>query len=250
MKKLSALLLALALLFSLAACGGDTEVSTPPKDDPAPGGQQQTVNTPDPGADKPEEKPEAKPEEPAPPAQEEAPVDLSGYLGTKTGKFYSQFTDGRMYMEYEMEMEGQVMTMISATYNDKTYSETKIGGVSAGISIMDGEDMYTIDHTSKMVIKMSIGATAQTIAGTVLEESDVDMGDLETGTREIDGKTYDTESWIIDDAASILCFDGDDLAYMIGAFDGEEMLMKIIEVSDKVDESLFEIPDDYTVLEL
>ena len=110
--------------------------------------------------------------------------------------------------------------------------------------------MYVIDHAGKMVIKMGLQADAQTIAGTVLEESDVNMGDLKTGTREIDGKTYDTEEWIVDGAASIMCFDGDDLAYMIGAFEGEEMVMKIVEATDKVDESLFEIPTDYALMEM
>ena len=90
----------------------------------------------------------------------------------------------------------------------------------------------------------------QTIAGTVLEESDVDMGDYKTGTREVNGKTYDTEEWIIEGASSIMCFDGDDLVYMIGSFEGIEMIMKIIEVSDSVDDSLFEIPADYTVMEM
>ena len=177
-------------------------------------------------------------------------VDLSGYLGTKTGRFYSQFADGRMYMEYEMEMEGQTMTMISATDGDRTYSETRMGGTSMGVSIIIGEDMYTIDHASEMVIKMSLGTDTQTIGGAVLEESDVDMGDYKTGTREIDGKTYDTEEWIVEGASSIMCFDGDDLAYMIGAFEGEEVVMKIIQVSHDVDDSLFEIPDDYTVMEM
>jgi len=178
------------------------------------------------------------------------PMDLSGYLGTKTGKFYSRFADGRMYMEYEMELEGQTMTMISATNGEKNYSETRMGGGAVSASVMDGETMYVIDHASKMVIKMGLQADAQTIAGTVLEESDVDMGDLKTGTREIDGKTYDTEEWIVDGAASIMCFDGDDLAYMIGAFEGEEMVMKIVEATDKVDDRLFEVPADYAMMEM
>ena len=142
------------------------------------------------------------------------------------------------------------MSVISASNGDRTYSETKMGGASLGVNIMVGEDMYTIDHTSKLVIKMSLGASAQNIAGAVLEESDVDMGTFTTGTREIDGKTYDTEEWIVEGAASIFCFDGDDLAYMIGAFEGEEMVMKIVEATDKVDESLFEIPTDYALMEM
>ena len=56
---------------------------------------------------------------------EEIPFGMTGFLGTKTGKFYSRFADGRMYMEYEMEMEGQVMSVISASNGDRTYSETK-----------------------------------------------------------------------------------------------------------------------------
>ena len=149
-----------------------------------------------------------------------------------------------------MEMEGQKLTLITATSGDKSYSETIIGGVSTGVSIMDGETMYVIDHASKMVIKMGLQADAQTIAGTIVEESDVDMGELKEGTRKIDGKTYETEEWIIDGGASIMCFDGDDLVYMIGAFEGEEAVMKIIEASDKVDEKLFEIPDNYQMMEM
>ena len=243
MKKILALLLTLALIVTLAACGGgDDKPSSTPK--PSSSSQQQPQNTPDPAP-----APDESDETPVP-EEDGDPIDLSGFLGTKTGKFYSQFADGRMYMEYELEMEGQVMTMISATDGDRSYSETKMGGVSMGVSVMIGEDMYTIDHASKMVIKMSLQADAQTIAGAVLEESDVDMGDLKTGTREIDGKTYDTEEWIVEGAASIFCFDGDDLAYMIGAFEGEEIVMKIVEATDKVDDSLFEIPEDYTMMEM
>jgi len=248
MKKLLSLLLTLVLIFSLAACGGGGDEKTPSNEDKTPSSsqqQQQNTPAPDPGTNKPDE-----PDETPVPDEDGNPIDLSGYLGTKTGKFYSRFADGRMYMAYEMETEGQTMTMISATSGDKTYSETKMDGVSIGVSIMLGEDMYTIDHASKMVVKMKLQADAQTIAGAVIEESDVDMGDLQTGTREIDGKTYDTEEWIIEGASSIMCFDGDALVYMIGAFEGEEMVMKIIEVSDKVDDSLFDIPDDYTLLEL
>ncbi len=239
MKKLLSILLILMMIFCFAACGGDE----PAVDEGGQDGQQQEQQPAD-GGDEQQGEPDQQEEVPA-----DIPEELEGYLATKTGKFYSQFA-GKMYMEYEMEMEGQTFTMISATSGDKSYSETIIGGVSTGISIMDGETMYVIDHASKMVMKMGLQADAQTIAGTIVEESDVDMGDLKEGTREIDGKTYDTEEWTIDGAASIMCFDGDDLVYMIGAFEGEEMVMKIIEANNKVDDKLFEIPDDYQIFEM
>ena len=233
MKKILVLLLALMMIFCFSACGTDE-----PADDPV---QQQQEQQPD-GQEADEQQQEQQP-----PA--DIPEELEGYLATKTGKFYSQFA-GKMYVEYEMEMEGQKLTMITATSGDKSYSETIIGGVSTGVSIIDGETMYVIDHASKMVIKMGLQADVQTIAGTIVEESDVNMGELKEGTRKIDGKTYETEEWIIDGGASIMCFDGDDLVYMIGAFEGEEAVMKIIEASDKVDEKLFEIPDNYQMMEM
>ena len=232
MKKILVLLLALMMVFSFAACGSDE-----PADDPVQ--QEQQEQQPD------EQEPDEQQQQDEQPP-EDIPEELEGYLATK---IYSQFA-GKMYMEYEMEMEGQKLTMITATSGDKSYSETIIGGVSTGVSIMDGETMYVIDHASKMVIKMGLQADAQTIAGTIVEESDVDMGELKEGTRKIDGKTYETEEWIIDGGASIMCFDGDDLVYMIGAFEGEEAVMKIIEASDKVDEKLFEIPDNYQMMEM
>ena len=83
---------------------------------------------------------------------------------------------------------------------------------------------------------------------TMLAEGDVNPADVKAGSREIDGKTYDTEEWSIDGAKSVLCFDGDTLAYMIGELEGEETVMKILKTDDKVDESLFEIPADYQVM--
>ena len=110
--------------------------------------------------------------------------------------------------------------------------------------------MYTIDHNSKMVVKMPLQADAQTIATNIMEESDVNMDEMKSGKRTIDGKEYDTEEWHMEDGASIMCFDGDQLAYIIGEADGTEAIMKIVKVSKDVDESLFEIPDDYQMMEM
>ena len=181
---------------------------------------------------------------------EENNLDLSGYLGTKTGKFYSRF-NGKMYMEYEMEVEGQKMNMISATNGTRTYSETKMNGVSSGVSIMENGVMYTIDHSSKMIIKMTTNIPdSNTIATSIIEESDVDMNNLKTGTREVEGKNYDTEEMVIEDTSVVMCFDGNDLKYIISSFGGEDYVMKIVKVSDEIDDKLFEIPTGYQVLEM
>ena len=235
MKKFLSLLLILMLILCFAACGSD-EPDTPDTDDPVQQDQQEDpVQQEDPADDQQQE--------------EDLPPELKGWLKIRTGRFYSQFA-GEMYIEYELEYEGQVMKMISATKGDKTYSETSIDGVSAGVSIIDGNDMYTIDHASKMVVKMALQPQGtESVVSEILTEEDLALDELKEGTREVDGKKYDTEEWVIEGAASIMCFDGDDLAYIIGVFDGEETVMKVTETSDKVDDKLFEIPEDYQVME-
>ena len=58
MKKLLSLLLTLALIFSLAACGGGDDDKTPSNDDKTPSSsQQQEQNTPDPVEDEPDDTP-------------------------------------------------------------------------------------------------------------------------------------------------------------------------------------------------
>lgn len=225
-KKLLTILLIMLLSLALVACGGGGGGN-----DENPDGQGDEIIENNGG-------------------DENGDIDVpEGYLATKTGKFYSQFTDGKMYMEYETEMEGMKMTMISATNGDKSYSETIMDGMSVGSSIIIGEEMYTIDHASKMVMKMDLTMTTGEMTAEIIEEEDVSMEDLIEGTRIIDGKTYETEEWVIEGASTIMCFDGNDLAYMIGVVDGMESILKVIEISSDVDDSLFEIPADYTVME-
>ncbi|MBE6007572.1 MAG: hypothetical protein E7235_00030 [Lachnospiraceae bacterium] len=226
MKKFLALTVALILMFSLAACGNETSAT---KENTS----AETI------ADNTEI------------IEEEIEI-AEGWLSTKTGKFYSQFASGKMYMEYETEMEGMTITAISATMGDKVYSESILDGMSTGSTIMEGEDIYIIDHNTKMVIKMSsaLNADAQTIAANIVEENDVDLNELIEGKMEIDGKTYDTEEWMIEGAKSIMCFDGNNLKYMVSEMDGMQYIIKVIEISDNVDESLFDIPSDYQMMEM
>ncbi|MBQ6842841.1 MAG: hypothetical protein IJO80_06420 [Firmicutes bacterium] len=235
MKKLLIVLMMLMLLFSFAACGGEEE-PTPPVNDNPPVGQQEQPG----GEDKQEEK-------------QDQQIDqnlLSTYLNTKTGKFYSQFANGKMYMEYKTSLEGMEMTVISASNGSKTYSETLIGGISSGASIIEGDVMYTLMPEMKMAYKMALGNTPANIATEVISEDDVEMADLKKGTRTVNGKTYDTEEWVVDGVASIMCFDGNELKYIIGEAEGMEVVMEIVTATNKVDDSLFVIPADYTVMDI
>lgn len=239
-----ALLLALCLPLALAGCSkpdnaaapSSTAAEAPPTDTSEPAPATEPPATP------------APTEEPAPTEAPAEPLDLSDYMHTRTGRFYSRYQGGKMYMKYEMDYDGTAYTVVSATSGSKTYTETVTDGVSSR-AIMDGEYLYAIDDANKSVYKMSLKmADPQTMMDTLLEEGDVDIANLQTGTRTIDGKTYDTETWEMEGMSSTLCFDGEELAYIIGQFEDVESVMRVVECSDKVDDSLFELPAGYEVM--
>ncbi len=153
-------------------------------------------------------------------------------------------------MDYELVSDGQTLRMITATKGDKAYVENYTDGQSTGCSVIDGKDMYVIEHSSKFIIKMALEADLLTVASKVVTENDIDMAQLEKGKREIDGVTYDTESWVMEGDKVTMCFDGDALAYIITQPGDSETVIKILDYSTDVDDSLFTIPSGYTVLDM
>ena len=153
-------------------------------------------------------------------------------------------------MDYELVIDGQLTRMVTATKGDKAYMENYLNGEATGCSIIDGKDMYVVEHSSKLIIKMALQNDLMTVASKVITENDVDMTQLEKGSREIDGKKYDTESWVMDGDKVTMCFDGNKLAYIISDPGTGEAVIKILDYSADVDDSLFNIPSGYTVLDM
>ena len=211
--------------------------------------QKTPIQTPEatPKADKPQPSPTEKPAD----EKDNTPqVSVSDFVGTKTGKFYSVFTSGAIKMDYELVIDGQLTRMVTATKGDKAYMENYLNGEATGCSIIDGKDMYVVEHSSKLIIKMALQNDLMTVASKVITENDVDMTQLEKGSREIDGKKYDTESWVMDGDKVTMCFDGNKLAYIISDPGAGEAVIKILDYSADVDDSLFNIPSGYTVLDM
>ena len=218
------------MILAMTACGSSSESSS---DNNSSAAQAEANTTPA------EAEPEELPEEP------EVEEDLPGNIGSMTEAFYSQFTNGNMYMAYEFEEEGTVYKMETATLDGKTWSRSNYGGMESTV-IDDDEYMYVIDDESKMVYKMQ--SYSEDVVN-MLNEEEMAMCQMTTGTRTIDGKEYFTEEWADDEGSTIMCFDGGTLAYEIGIWEGEETLIKILSYSANVDSSLFELPDGYEVMD-
>ena len=125
MKKLIAILLGVIMVFSLAACGGNTE---------KPSGGEEVNNN----------QIEQQQEEQIPEAS------------TKTLAYFQKFLSGGEYtMEMKTTAEGMEMTMKSAYKGDMIYSESEYAGQKS-IMVMKEGYQYIIDHSSKTVMKMQV----------------------------------------------------------------------------------------------
>ena len=188
-------------------------------------------------------------------AEDETEVSDTGisYKDTKTGKYFSQFEGETLYMDMEVRsVETGVMSMIIATDGVNTYLNSTIAGLGSSEMISTKDTLYMLDRQNKIAYQSAVqsDAEATTSSATVIKEDDVDMSDYKVGTYTIDNTTYDTEEWVIEGASCIVCFDGDDVAYMITS-DGEtEVFMKFNGLSTEVDESLFEIPSGFEIVNL
>lgn len=218
MKKLIAILLGVIMVFSLAACGGNTENTT--------GGEE--VNN---QVENQEEQ-----------QQEEIPA-----ASTKTLAYFQKFLSGGEYtMEMKTTAEGMEMTMKSAYKGDMIYSESEYAGQKSIMVMKDGYQ-YIIDHSSKTVMKMQVVDN-----GAVMDMFADEAANYETavasGETEYSGKSYDYEEFTVEGEMVQYLFDGNDLKIMKANVMGTESVVEIISLEKGADAKLFEIPEDYQMI--
>ena len=218
MKKLIAILLGVIMVFSLAACGGNTENTA--------GGEE--VNN---QVENQEEQ-----------QQEEIPA-----ASTKTLAYFQKFLSGGEYtMEMKTTAEGMEMTMKSAYKGDMIYSESEYAGQKSIMVMKDGYQ-YIIDHSSKTVMKMQVVDN-----GAVMDMFADEAANYETavasGETEYSGKSYDYEEFTVEGETVQYLFDGNDLKIMKANVMGTESVVEIISLEKGADAKLFEIPEDYQMI--
>ena len=221
MKKLIAILLGVIMVFSLAACGGNTE-------NPA-GGEEVNNN-------QVEEKNNA-----------EIPDDELPEASTKTLAYFQKFLSGGEYtMEMKTTAEGMTVAMKSAFKGDMMYSESDMDGIKSVMVMKDGYQ-YIIDEASKSVIKTQVVDNAA-----VMDMFSDEAANYETpvnsGTTEYNGKSYDYEEFTVEGETVQYLFDGADLKIIKANVMGTESIVEIISLEKGADSNLFEIPEDYQMI--
>lgn len=155
----------------------------------------------------------------------------------------------RTYLDFEgEEVEANVSMFIS---KGRMAFQTIMENVNT-ITVMQDEKAYFIDHETQTVMIMPFSQNDIVEDGPQVHNIETEtMEYVGSGTGEFLGETMNYEEYTSSGQDRILYyFDGDELIGMEMFFENGSVVMIIEEFTDQVDESMFEIPEDYQVMEI
>ena len=172
---------------------------------------------------------------------------------SKTYNALSKAFSGDNYI-VSLDEEG-VSTVIIAVKGENMYMNVKETDSNISIVYKDGST-YIISHDDEMYM-VSEGKDEEMDENmSILSKEDlaeIENAEYKTGKEEINGTEYYYEEYKIDGEADTerYYFDGDNLVYIKTIDeDGEEEILKVLELSSEVDDSIFEIPSNYEKLDV
>ena len=217
MKKIPALIIASLTVFSLSACGligqsansvkSETEVSRPVVEDDR---------------------------------------TLEEIAGPKTLKFFEEYSEEDGYtMTCTVNVSGSELSLLSVIKGDKSYVNVDREDGAYAV-LVNGEDVYMLMHSSKLAYKMDADSVKY---GSYIQEANSMLygSTYSEGSITIDGVTYDTENYDGPAGNVRYCFLKDVFSYIVVDSENEYVAIKITSLSNDVDESLFEVPEDYKI---
>jgi len=218
MRKLNSyvLILLLMILFTIG-CG---KTSQPAQTTPSPSTQNSQTET----------------------SSEKPPAD-SENLGAKLSTVYADMMKNNKYlMKYKMtsKLEGQSMEIEAtvAVSGDNSAMTSIANGMKTSI-ISKGNKTYMVDHSEKTILEMPQGNAAEDAKDNEIETDGLTY--MSSGVE--DGLTY--EKYSTTDGILKYYFDGKKLVKITFESQGQTMVMNIIEMSNNVSDSMFELPANY-----
>ena len=159
--------------------------------------------------------------------------------------------------EYTISFEQKDGSKVKlATKGDNIFMDATEEGEHLSIIQKDGKT-YVISHDEKMYM-VSEGEEGEMLDKNefeIISKDDlakIENSQYKTGKETIDGKEYEYEEYVNSDSLTErYYFEGKDLKYIKTIDeDGEEEIMKIVEMSSTVNDSVFEIPADYEKVDI
>ena len=183
--------------------------------------------------------------------------------GAKKDKTYNTLGKTLLGDTYIIELEGDNLsgtdekgTLTIAKKNGNVLQEVKSGEEKMSIMFKDNTT-YLVAHDQKIYMKTE-GRDESILPEedeTFLSKDELEAlktQEYKTGKESIDGKEYDYEENYDseNEITERYYFDGNELKYVKSIdSDGEEQIMKVLKLSSEVDDSVFDIPSDYKLIE-
>lgn len=180
-----------------------------------------------------------------------APANLGDRL---SATYADMMKSGKYYMKYKttMDVEGQkaeVEASMAVSGEDMALS-TKGSGYEANIIVKNNKS-YMVDHQNKTVMLLAENANQTSNSQENSQDINTDgITYLSSGTGSFKGKTLPYEEYSTSDGKIRYYFDGKKLYGIEVISQGATMQMEILEMSNNVSDSMFEIPASYTKLDL
>lgn len=257
MKKFMALLTASAMILAISSCSGEpaATTTTPAETTTTP---METTTTPEETTTTPEET--TAPEETDAPAESGDPMEILREKAPLYAYYFEESMSFPSYLSisYEADLYGtgtlsqcSVVTVMESL--EKVLVKTVVDDVSSGV-ILNGNDYYMISPAEKTALYMKIeDAQMEEIRASMTASTglqfDPAAAEYESGTEEFEGAEYLFNRITAPAIGEILVY-ADPATSEITHIINAGITMKIDELSHRTVEAAFEIPDDYTVVDM
>ena len=164
---------------------------------------------------------------------------------SKTYLFFKDFDPNNYYVELwdRNNNKNDDTKIIMARSDDEYYYE--INGSTQMIVIQKDGYMYTLDPQMKNYNKVESPIVDYDYGVLPNDMVTLRTAGYETGEEKVYGKNYIYEKYTNDNDETTYYFDGDDLGYIRYKSPQKTVFFKYNLTKDKVNSTLFEIPDDY-----
>ena len=164
---------------------------------------------------------------------------------SKTYLFFKDFDPNNYYVELwdRNNNKNDDTKIIMARSDDKYYYE--IDGSTQMIVIQKDGYMYTLDPQMKNYNKVESPIVDYAYGVLPNDMVTLRVAGYETGEEKVYGKRYIYEKYTNNNDETTYYFDGDDLGYIRYKSPQKTVFFKYNLTKDKVNSTLFEIPDDY-----
>jgi uncharacterized lipoprotein YehR (DUF1307 family) len=151
------------------------------------------------------------------------------------------------YIKYRMNLDGEQSEIAMAVQNDNIAMESGTGEERTNIIIKDG-NTYMVNHNEATVLVTKNGENEATIEEPILAYEDLPFAS--EGTGDFLGKSCKFKEYDFNGDKVKYYYDDDKVVGMEAVDDSGVYYIEILELSENVPESMFEIPSDYTLMSL